>query len=114
MTLTLAPTGYVDFMGFCVSVDYFIQNEDTVSALVLVVLLVVWVQQCLFCMQLVGMAFMNRTYQQVTHSEDYPELYEPFKSKEGKIKLKEQRIFLKWKLLGGLCVGIKNILLYFL
>jgi hypothetical protein len=60
------------------------------------------------------MAFMNRTYQQVTRSQDYPHLYTVFKNKAGKLKTREYRIFYKYKLFGGLIIGIRNILYYFL
>lgn len=45
-------------------------------------------QQTAKCLQLFGMAFMNRTYQQTIRSQDYPHLYTVFRSKAGKLKTK--------------------------
>ena len=71
------------------------------------------IHQFFICLQLFGMAFMNRTYQQINRSEKYPYLYTPYRGKDGKIRTREHRIFYKYKLGGGLIVGLKNILLYF-
>lgn len=45
-------------------------------------------QQTAKCLQLFGMAFMNRTYQQTIRSQDYPHLYTIFRNKAGKLKTK--------------------------
>jgi hypothetical protein len=71
-------------------------------------------QQLLFCAQLFGMAFMDRTYQQVTRTQDFPHLYSAFKTKDGKYQTRENRIFGKYKLGGGIIIGVKNIITYFL
>lgn len=70
------------------TLDYAYQMGQLLFFAFLIILAFIWLQQCLFCLQLLGMAFMNRTYQQVTHSEDYPHLYEAYKSKDNKIRLK--------------------------
>ena len=59
-----------------------------------------------------GMAFMNKTYQQVTRSHEYPYLYEPVKTKDNVIINKEITVFGRYRLCGGIIMGIKNIVMY--
>lgn len=71
-------------------------------------------QQFFFCLQLVGMMVTHRTYQQITQSEKYPHLYYPYKdSIDNKIKLREYRIFQKYRI-WGFFVAVKNAVTYFL
>lgn len=90
-----------------------IPQNNPILAITILTISFLLLKQILFCFQLFGMAFMNRTYQQVIHSEDYPHLYQVFKSNSGKLKTKELRIFLRFKLCGGLIIGLRNIVMYF-
>lgn len=93
----------------------FVQKDTALvsMAVFLLALMLLAARQLLMCCQLIGMAFMNRTYQQVTRSQDYPHLFTVFKDRAGKLKTREFRIFFKYKVCGGLCMGLRNLLLYF-
>ena len=72
-----------------------------------------FLHQLFLCLEMFGMAFMNKTYQQVIKSHEYPYLYEPVKTKDNVIINKEITVFGTYRLCLGIIMGIKNIVMYF-
>lgn len=80
------------FVRFLNLIENFIEEKNFVATAWLIFLLFLFLYQVFYCLSLIGMMAMRRTYQQVIHSERFIHLYHVIKVEDNFMN-KEKKIF---------------------
>jgi len=100
-----------NFIRFLNLIENLIEEKKFIAVAWLVFMVFLFLYQVFYCLSLVGMMAMRRTYQQITNSERFIHLYHVIKVEDNFMN-KEKKIFERG-FFGGFKRCIRNIFVYF-